>query len=220
MKEIDFIPEWYKANQNRKKRYHRQYILLASLLAVMMSWSFFVGQYVERVRADVEDIEMVYEKGKVKVSEGAVLQSEIATLQGHVRILDAITPRTRASVIIAELSYLIRDNIILNKLSLNEEEIEFSKVNSSASAGTVVQMGSSSRGNKASDVSLEPKRTKVIVTGIAAKPADAAMLISRLEQSDYFEEVLPVYTKAKTVKDHDVTEFEIRMFVANYKIGK
>nr|MBC8379068.1 hypothetical protein [Planctomycetota bacterium] len=51
MKEIDFIPEWYKASQNRMKRYHRQYILLASLLTIMMAWSFIIGGYIEKVRA-------------------------------------------------------------------------------------------------------------------------------------------------------------------------
>ena len=220
MKDIDFIPEWYKANQNRKRRYHRQYILLGSLLTLMMVWSFIVGQYVERVRADVEDVQTVFEKGKAKVDEGIQLQAEIASLQHQVQIVDATSPRTHISAMIAELSYLIRDNIILSKLSFNDEEIEFDNEQPSTPAGVVVQVGSSSRGNKTSEVSLEPKRTKVILTGIAAKPADAATLISRLEQSDYFQQVLPVYTKAKKVKEHDVTEFEIRCFVADYKIQK
>ena len=220
MKDIDFIPEWYKANQNRKRRYHRQYILLASLLAVMMGWSFFVGQYIERVRADVEDAQTVFEKGKAKVDEGIRLQSEIASLQHEIHILDATTPRTHVSAVIAELSFLIRDNIILSRLSFSDEEIELDNEQPSTPAGVVVQVGSFSRGNKTSEVSLEPKRTKVILTGIAGRPADAATLISRLEQSDYFREVLPVYTKAKKVKEFDVTEFEIRCFVADYKIQK
>jgi hypothetical protein len=148
------------------------------------------------------------------------LQSDIALLQKQVRILDAATPRTNVSVIIAELSYLIRDNIILIKLSFIDEEIEFKQDQPSAPTGAIVQVGPSPRTNKTSEVSLTPKRTKVVLTGIAAKPADAAVLISRLEQSDYFEQVLPVYTKAKEVKEHDVYEFEIRCFVADYKIGK
>jgi len=220
MKDIDFIPEWYKANQNRKRRYHRQYILLASLLVVMMSWSFFIGQYVDRVHADVEDIQTIFETGKAKVEEGVRLQSEIASLQHQVRILDAATPRTNISAIIAELSYLIQDDIILSKLSFNNEEIKLDHEASSGPSGSIVQINASPQGNKASGVSLDPKRTRVVLTGIAAKPADAAALISRLEQSDYFQQVLPVYTKAKKIKEHDVTEFEIRCFVADYKIQK
>ncbi|MBL7214460.1 MAG: PilN domain-containing protein [Phycisphaerae bacterium] len=219
MKEIDFIPEWHKANQNRKKRYHRQYLLLASLLVTMMVWSFVVGQYVKQVRAEVEDIQSVFEKGKLKVNQGMLLESEIASLQHQLQILEATTPRTNISAIIAELSWLIRDNIVLSKLSLKDETIELSEEQDLMPAG-IVRIGSSSRGNEASEVSLIPTRTRVILTGIAAKGSDAATLISRLEESEYFEQVSPVYTKAKKVKDYDVTEFEIRMFVADYKIQK
>ena len=65
-----------------------------------------------------------------------------------------------------------------------------------------------------------PLRTKVSLTGIAARPADAALLIARLEQTDYFEQVTLVFSKPQKFKDNDVTEFEIRCFVADYRIRK
>ena len=217
MKEIDFIPEWYKANQNRRKRYHRQYILLACLLAIMMVWSFVVGEHVKRVRADVDDIQSVFEKGKAKVDQGMMLESEIALLQHQVQILEAVSPRTNISAIIAELSWLVQDNIVLSKLSLTNEALELAE-KKDAMPGGIVRIGSSSRQGEASAVSLAPTQTKLVLTGIASQGADAAMLISRLEESDYFQHVSPIYTKAKKIKDRDVIEFEIRMFVADYKI--
>lgn len=219
MKEIDFIPEWYKANQNRKKRYHRQYILLISMVAIMMTWSFVIGQYVEQVRSEVEDIQSVFKRGEQKVDEGMLLESEITLLQHQARILDATAPRTDVSAIVAELSCLIGDTIVLSKLSLKNEALEQGQKKDSASSG-IVQIGSSSRGKGASEVSLTPTRIQVILTGIAIKGADAATLISRLEESAYFEHVSPIFTKAAKVKDSDVTEFEIRCYVADYKIQK
>jgi hypothetical protein len=220
MKEIDFIPEWYTANQNRKRRYHRQYLLLCALLAVMMGWSFFVGQYIERVRADVEDIQSVFEKGKTKVTEGMALEADIAALRHQATILEAVTPRTPVSTIMAEVSWLIQENIVLTKLAFMNETIDLDKEQSSAPTASVVQMGAPARENDAAAASLATKRIRVTLSGIAAKPADAAGLICRLEESDYFEQVVPVYTKARKVKEYDATEFEIRMFVADYKIRK
>ena len=66
-------------------------------------------------------------------------------------------------------------------------------------------------------VPASPSHCKVVLTGIAARPADAALLIARLEKTEYFDHVLLVYSKPKKVKDKDVTEFEIRCFVADYQ---
>lgn len=218
MKEIDFIPEWYKANKSRQKSYHRQYVLLATLLALMMVWSFVVGQYVEQVRADVEDVQSVYERGTLMVNKGILLESEITSLQHQVQILEVTMPRTKVSAVIAELSWLIRDDIVLRKLSLKNEEIEVSKQQTQVPSG-IVQVRSSAKAKDVSEVFL-PTRTRVVLTGIAGKGSDAAALISRLEESDYFEQVSPVYMRTKKMKDYDVTEFEICCFVADYKIEK
>lgn len=217
MKEIDFIPEWYKANRNRKRRYHRQYILLGSLLAIMMTWSFVVGQYVEQVRADVEGVQSIFERGKEKMQQGMLLESEIALLQHQARILEATAPRTDVSAMIAELTWLVRDSIVLSKLTLKNEAIDAGANQGSTPAG-LVQIGGASRGRGSSDLSLTPTRTRVTLTGVALKGADAAALIARLEESAYFDHVAPVYSKAVKIKDHDVTEFEIRCYVADYKI--
>lgn len=219
MKEIDFIPEWYKANQNRRKSYHRQYVLLGTLMAIMMIWSFVIGQYVEQVRADVEDIQAVFERGKETIEQGMVLEAEIALLKQQARILDATAPRTEMSSVIAELTWLIRGPVVLSKLSMINEAIEPKQAQQQTSTG-VVRIGSSASGSGAAEMSLSPTRTRVTLTGVALTGADAAALISALEESAYFEQVTPVYTKAVKVKDCDVTEFEIRMYVADYKIQK
>ena len=58
----------------------------------------------------------------------------------------------------------------------------------------------------------------MVLTGIAAQPADAAALIARLEGTPYFEQVVLVFSKPKTVQQQDMTEFEIQCTVADYRI--
>ena len=132
----------------------------------MMVWSFVVGQYVKQIHADVEDIQSVFEKGKMKVNQAMSLESDIALLQQQMQLLGTATPRTNISPIIAELSWLIGDNIVLSKLSLKNEAIENPEKQASTPAG-IVRIGSSSQ--EKDTVLPGPARTKITLTGIAAK---------------------------------------------------
>lgn len=216
MKEIDFIPEWYKASQKRRQGYHRQYVLLASLFGLMIGWSFIMGRHVQDVSADVEGILSVVEKGRAQVDEGSHLEAEIALLQQKADILERAASRTRTTAVIAELSHLAGDNVILSRLKLQDEVIEDkNKKQTSSVSPLAVQVGGS---KPATEAVLKQMRTCVTLTGIAAAPADAARLISELEQSPYFEQESLVYSRPKMVQKHDVTEFEIRCYVADYQI--
>jgi len=217
MKEIDFIPEWYKANQNRKRRYHRQYVMLGSLLVIMVAWSFVIGSHIKQVHADVQAMQTMYENGQLKVDEAMVLESEIAVLKQQVGLLEDAMPRTTISTILAELSWLVRDAIVISKVSLMNEPIERLDEQHVETAG-VVQIGTASQDKDT--VKPRPIRTRIVLTGIAARGAEAAALIARLEESEYFEQVTPVYTRGKTIKNKDVTEFEINAVIADYKLQK
>ncbi|MDH4202513.1 MAG: PilN domain-containing protein [Phycisphaerae bacterium] len=218
MKEIDFIPEWYKADLVRKRRYARQYTIIAVIFAVMMVWSFIVGHHVNHVGAEVEGVQAAFAKGRDKVRQTQLLQSEIAEMKQKAAVLDTITSRTKITAILGELAYLVQENIILDRLSLMNEPIEELKKETPAS-GAVVQIGGSKEQQNAV-VPKTPSRLKVTLSGIAARPADAAVLIAGLEQADYFQQVALVFSRPKKFMDNDVTEFEICCYVADYRIQK
>ncbi|MEN8126308.1 MAG: PilN domain-containing protein [Planctomycetota bacterium] len=218
MKEIDFIPEWYKADRIRKRRYTRQCTLIAVLFAMMMTWSFVMGHHVKYVNAEVEGIQSTLLKGQARVQQTLSLQNEIAVMKQKTTLLDKIVSRTEVTSILGELSYLIQENIILSNLSLTNEPIEDFERESRVS-GVLVQVGGSKK-EQNPVIPNAPSRLKVTMTGIAASPADAAALIARLEQAEYFQEVSLVYSKPEKIKDKDVTEFEIRCFVADYQIQR
>ena len=218
MREIDFIPEWYKADQVRKRRYARQYTIIAVVFAIMMVWSFVVGGYVKSVNAEVQDIRTAFDKGSDKVQQTQQLQGEIAAMKQKTTILDKITSRTPITAVLGELSYWVQENIILNKLSLTYEPIGELKKEPSVSAA-VVQFKDAKR-QQDNVIPEIPSRLKVTLGGIAARPADAAALIACLEEADYFQEVALVFSRPKRVMDKDVTEFEIRCYVADYRIQK
>lgn len=220
MKEIDFIPEWYKANQKRRRSHHRQYVLLVMLFALIAGWNFIAGRHVERACAEARDARNMVERGKTRVDEGMRLEAEIEDFKKQIRLFEMTRPRTNISAVIAELSCLMGDNIILSKLSLNSEEIETEKKTVSMPAAIVQIQMAAGKGQDGAEKFLKQTRTRVTLTGIAAQSTDAARLLSRLEQSDYFEQESLFDAKPKTVKKHEVTAFEIRCTVADYKIDK
>ena len=218
MKEIDFIPEWYKADQVRKRRYVRQYTIIAVIFGVMMVWSFVVGRHVKHVSADVEGVQSAFAKGRDKVHQAQRLQSEIAEMKQKAAVLDALTSRTKTTAILGELAYLVQENIVLNRLSLTNEPIgEFKK--ETPVSGAVVQVGGSKERQHAV-VPKTPSRVKVTISGIAAQPADAAAFIAALEQADYFQQVTLIFSRPTKFMDNDVTEFEMCCYVADYRIQK
>jgi hypothetical protein len=218
MKEIDFIPEWYKADRKRKRRYVRQSTLMAVMIVIMMGWGFVLDGYLARVSAQVQAIEAAVTKGQIRIEQTMDLQNEIELMKQKTALLDKVTPRTKMAAILAEVSYLTQDKIVLSRLALENEPIEQARKKQPQDVSAVVQIGSRQETREDPVVPECPSRVVVSLTGIAAKPSDAAMLIARLEESRYFDGVALVFSKPKSFKDKDVTEFKIRCHVADYAI--
>jgi len=51
MKEIDFLPEWYKSGRRRQVSYRTQYIALGGVFVVMMVWSLITTHSISKARA-------------------------------------------------------------------------------------------------------------------------------------------------------------------------
>jgi hypothetical protein len=217
MNEIDFIPQWYKAGRERKQRYIRQYTLMATLFTLMLGWGFVINGHISHVSAEVEEIQTAFEKGRARSEQASDLKARIAEMEEKTTLLDKIQSRTPMTAILGEVSYLIGENVILSALSLQNELIRDPGKKGAFASAAVVRVGGSQKDDQDDVVPVSPSHYKMVLTGIAARPADAALLIARLEQTEYFDGVFLVYSKPKKVKDKDVTEFEIRCFVADYQ---
>lgn len=214
MIELDFIPEWYRAAKNRKRRYHRQHALLGLLLALLVGWNFILGRWVNHTSAEAAAMQELIESAQHRVTEAVTLQNEISDICRKATELETIGSRTKTTAILGELSYLAGENIILSRLTLSAEPVRTLAPEQAPTPKAVVQISQP----KGSDETPVPTRTKVIISGIAASAADAATLIYRLEQSNYFKQAAPVFTRAKNIKDNEVTEFEIRCYVDDYRL--
>ncbi|HDS83952.1 MAG TPA: hypothetical protein ENN97_01965 [Phycisphaerales bacterium] len=217
MKELDFLPDWYRADRQRKQRQYRHYVLFGLIVALLAGWSFMLGRSVVGLQAQSRQIESVIEEGRQTLQAAQELRLQIDRLNRETEILEALTPRTTVSAVLGELSHCVNERIMFSRVSLIQESIKDAKTASAASQTGVIRIGGS-KSDGPSPLPKEPQQTKITLTGIAAGGADVAGLIERLEISDYFTAVSPAFSRAKKIGDKTVTEFEIICTVADYHI--
>lgn len=211
MKEIDFIPEWYKTGKRRKVNYHRQYAAIGVVFFFMMMWSFSTSRSLSAARAKIDWTENFLNANSSVGAEYNSLQAELASLHGKTDVLEKLKNRTDISSIIAELAFLTGDNIILSSLDLHVEKFHDS-TDDKARQGVVLV----TRSEKADLVVEEDMVLKVVVAGVAANASSVAQLISKLEDSSYFCRIIPGFSRTKEIKESMVTEFEISCYVADF----
>ena len=214
MKELDFLPDWYRADRQRKQRQYRHYVLFGLIVAGLAGWSFMLGRSVVGLQAQTRQIESVIEEGRQTLQTAQELRLQIDRLNRETEILEVLTPRTTVSAVLGELSHCVTERIMFSRVSLIQESIKDAKP---ASKTGVIRIGGS-KSDGPSPLPNEPQRTQITLTGIAAGGADVAGLIERLEISDYFTAVSPAFSRAKKIGDKTVTEFEIVCTVADYDI--
>lgn len=215
MKEIDFIPEWYKSGQKKIGSYQRQYALVASLFIALLAWSYTTGSFVSNARASFDSTQRLLEISKPLEQEYNDLKEEVADLEKKVFVLERVRSKVDVSSVIAELSYLIEDRIVLSKLSFKSTTAD---TDSAKQSKGIVRFSKRS-GLSKSALPAANSVVKVVINGVAAQAPDVAKLIARLEESPYFCRVKPGYSRNLKVRQRMATEFEIECYVANYIIN-
>ena len=211
VKDIDFLPEWYKAGRKRKGSYKRQYTAITSLFAILVAWSFVVDHSASVASAKIGKRNAFMIINQSLKTEHGQIQTELDRFKDKAELLEKLSPRVNFANVIAELSFTVNQNIMISTLDMTSEQIDAT----SDSTRSIVRINP--QGNNIDEtMPLENSRFRVTITGIAADASDVALLISKLESSPYFCNVIPGFSKTKEISEYLVTEFQIDCFVANY----
>jgi len=211
MNEINFIPDWYSRSKSRRRSYQVQHIVLACVFVVCVLWSFVSGLTLSNAKAEADRQASAADVSNTAVaSEYNQIQAAISKLSRKERVLGKLDNKIDVAALLAEISFLLDDNIVLSKIELQSESLSDKSKSANSRAVTI---GRSSANTK---FSQEPVRCKVVLKGIAATAGDIALLISNLESSLYLRNVVPGIMKNKEMEDYTATEFEISSSLANY----
>ncbi len=244
MKEIDFLPEWYKSGKRREISYRTQYIALGGVFVVMVVWNFITAQSISNARAQsaqMENRQIQAEGLSIKLDE---LKSELRGLQEKAEDIEEIDSKIDVAGVLAEMSFLIDEKIVLGKVEFIAEKIENKRQGElSPRAGNVVKAVRATMSSK-QDLPLGDVRFRVLIGGVAADASDVAALICSLEDSPYFYQVVPSFSRTAVISvagnpsfhskiknenskgnvqknelnnQIQISEFEISSYLANYR---
>lgn len=207
MKEIDFLPEWYKQGRVQQKRHREFYVALGLIVFVMAVWSVFANGRVVAARArntSLENARLIQVRFE---EEYLAAEKEYQGLKARGAVLKSVASRISVSDVIAELTYLLGDKVVLKKLEIKTEPLE--KLNKQTNVKTVSETENLPF--------VRDERFKIILSGFAPDAAEVAEILNRLEQSNYFFKIVPGFSRNAKVGEYQASEFEISFYIANYK---
>ena len=222
MKEIDFLPEWYKSGRQRQISYRSQVLGLGGVLVMMIAWNFVTTHSISKARAEVEQSKPMQAEAESVSREFAGIKSEVTALRQKVKFMEKIDSKIDIAGVLAELSFLIDDNIVLGKVEFGAERFVYEKQGKAPrrTAAAARVAGGNFVGKEA--LPLGDVRFRVVISGVARDAGDIADLICRLEESPYFCLVYPSFSRNRKMKAGDgknfqASEFEITCYLANYR---
>ena len=231
MKEIDFLPQWYKSGRRRQFSYRTQYVALAGIFGVMVMWNFITAHSISKARAELTQMQASQAGEDSASAKLAEVKSKLANLQRKARSIEEIDSKIDVASVLAEMSFLIDERIVLSKVQFIAERFEDNEQATPGSGFAGAQIGGKG------SLPLGDVRFKVVLSGSAADAGDVAALVCKLEDSPYFCDVIPLFSRNKQLqrgnnpaegmlsynrnvsKSADVfcvSEFEISCYLANY----
>ncbi len=235
MKELDFLPQWYKDRKRRSSLVRKQYIALAAVFLLMMTFNLTATHRASRVAAEVSRNDDQQMQAEVVVHEFNRVTKELNEMKAKADLVRRIDNQIDVGAILAEISHLVDESIVLSKIELAAEPVERPEGADRAKGAPV--RATSQAEDVQGTVSLGSSKLQVTLAGMAIQPSHVADLVCRLDESAYFQQVRPsFYNKAKirtggvrgvssqAVKTGgdasemlDVTMFEITCYLANFK---
>jgi hypothetical protein len=220
MREIDLLPQWYKNGRRRQKGYRVQYAALGVIAVLIMVVNFTMSNYLSKSEAEIIRNTSQKLEAEKFLKEYEAAKNELARLKEKESLIGETGTKIDVAGVLGELSFLIDEKIVLTGFSLSGETFSDQTGIKSASGGNFVRSGKSTAGKGARQY-LGDLRYKVTASGIAADAAAVAELICRLEDSPYFCQVVPLYSRERKTESKNsgyaVTEFEVACYVANYE---
>jgi len=236
VKEIDFLPEWHKEGRRRRLHMRRQYAALMVLFLVLVTYNAIATHRISRANADLARLEDRRFWAEGMLREYGAVTEQLEARRAKVASVEQVDARIDVAAVLAEISYIISDRVLLSRLEFISEPLAAQEKTPERDAAAVRSASASRAPAKAA--SLGKVRFRVALAGIAADSAEVAALVHRLDDSPYFRQVHPLYrdntiqigaavsaashanesepqrTDARSV---NVTEFEITCYLANYE---
>jgi hypothetical protein len=235
VKDIDFLPEWYKEGHRHRVHMRHQYAILVCAVCAMITYNVTATHRINQVSAGIDRLDDQRRIAEQVVYEFDATNRQLRERQAKVDLIAQIDSKIDVSAVLAELSHIINSRVVLSRLEFISEPMDSAKEENRNNAA--VRPVSVSSGKS---VALGDVRFRIVMGGVADNAGDVGDLAEKLEESPYFRQVYPsvprtgkiemtVATAAPSGGQRDsapaargrealqASEFEITCYLANYE---
>jgi len=200
-----------------------QYAALGVIFILAAGLNFMASNSLSKVRAQTaREIPKQLEAAEF-LKEYETIKAESARLKEKADCISDTETKIDISSVLAELSFLVDGKVVFTSFDFSAEAF-VEKSDAESAGGNLVRSSRAVAGKKDRQRYSGDVRYKVTIGGMAAGAAVVAELICRLEDSPYFFQVIPSYSRnikitagdTSTAQEYGVTEFEVVCYVANY----
>jgi hypothetical protein len=225
MKEIDLLPEWYKSSKRRQVSYRTQYIGVCVLVIIMLMWNVLAiysvsisESVLSKLQGKRSYVENVFDKT-------AQIKQEVERMRTKAKTLEQVDSGINISDVLAEISFLLDEDIVLSRFDIEAETFVKDRKNQ---AKVSVVRAAQPKVVAQTSVYYGIVKFKINLHGIALNAAVVAQLICKLEDSPYFFQVIPSFSRNREIRKngvgnetgYKVSEFEISCYLANYRLNE
>ncbi|MCH8192756.1 MAG: PilN domain-containing protein [Planctomycetes bacterium] len=187
MREVDFLPKWYKDKTRRKLMAQRQYIALGIIFLIMIFSNAVASRKISRANADLTRSDTERGHAERFMVEFGRLNSRVTETRAAVASVNRLNLELDVANVLAELSTVVSGEIVLQSVELvSREPAEQTVARETAQA----PFYSDDAGERRAE------RFSVRLIGFAHHAGHVAALIDELENSATFRDVNLVYSKA------------------------
>ena len=205
MKEIDFLPEWYKTGQRRQVNYRTQCIALSGVFLVMIVWSLIATRSISNAKAELIQLTAQHDQAEKASTELVEIRSDLKGLQGKIQSIEKIDSKIDVASILAEISSLVDEMVVLRKIEFVAEKFSGGRKTETSLQAIAAVRVAQSKFAREEDLPLGRVRFKVTIDGVAADASDVAAMMSRLENSPYFHQVILSFSRNAQVGTESTT---------------
>jgi hypothetical protein len=238
MREIDFLPEWYKEGKRQRLHMRRQYVVLAVAFIAMISYNMTSTHRITRATADMSRLESKRVEAQAAFQEFNIVTKDLNKVREKADLIERIDSKIQMAAVLAEMSHIIGETMVLSRIEFTAEPpCDDEKDPGAGSTGVRVADG---RNGASRETLVGSVRFRIVLTGVAVSPADVAALVRRLDDSSYFHHVHASFWRsgkvrvsaraaqvaprpqvgavsAGQIETLEVTEFEVVCYLANYE---
>jgi Tfp pilus assembly protein PilN len=197
MRELEFLPDWYRNVCRRRAWVIAQAWGTAGLIVVMLIWACIAQFQAMRAQHEQKQVEKQLAKSQKDVDELAQLKLDRTIWAERGEVLSKVGLSVESTRLIQTIADCTPATVALTSFNLQTDE-----------KAEIPKTGAAARAMR-DKTPLMDRKLKVRINGIAPSDIEVWDLVTKLTAYPFFEEVSPTNSKEADYEGRLVREFEV-----------